>query len=173
MALVECPNCTGSVSNQAKTCPHCAHPLTHPLRTLGRTVFGVVMAVWIWSVLAGSPLGSPVSVGQDAVVLAGGSVPLVNDRETLARISGAQHGGAALTGLDLISTYKAFPITAGTRVHVLELGNAGVLLSTFKAARVEVIAPDAAMVALGALQGLDTLSPLTGWTAAQWLQPTP
>jgi predicted amidophosphoribosyltransferase len=30
MALTSCPACSGRVSDQAATCPHCGHPLRNP-----------------------------------------------------------------------------------------------------------------------------------------------
>ena len=71
-----------------------------------------------------------------------------------------------------MATYSAFPMTPGTRVTVLELGYTGRLL---KVARVQVVNPDSTVAALSGLHSLANVAggPVTGWTAAQWLQPVP
>ena len=105
MALVKCPECTGTVSDQAASCPHCGRPLreprkSHVVRTIARSfapallaaVFAVSLAASLWSWLSTSSIGSPVNVGAAAVVVPGGLAPLVNEQATLGRMASDQKG---------------------------------------------------------------------------------
>ncbi len=53
MALKKCPECNGSVSSSAKTCPHCGHPMTFGRRGI-EDAKDTVGAVWsfMWVALA-------------------------------------------------------------------------------------------------------------------------
>jgi len=56
MALKQCPECKGEVSDKATRCPHCG--FQHP-RTATKAIFGVflIIAALILSVLLAAALG--------------------------------------------------------------------------------------------------------------------
>lgn len=86
MAIIACPECTGSVSDTAIKCTHCGVQLRKPVRSLfgkivkfGFIAFNAIMALWLWSGM------SAASQGIDATT------------------SGAEHAGAVIgTGLGAI-----------------------------------------------------------------------
>ena len=188
MTLVQCPECQRSVSDHAATCPQCGRPLRAPSaprksqrsRNIGPVIGCAAAGAFVWWWISGSDIGSPVKVGQHAIVTAGGNASLADDPATLDRFLSAQRAGGSFTSAEAMLKYSVLPVSPGTRVHVLQLGFAG----SVRAARIEVPAETATQLALlhaTAVQGtLSTtglltalLSPQQGWTAAQWLQPAP
>jgi len=57
MALIECHECSGQVSDHARTCPHCGAPVIATIKRrqkaafmgLGiRLAFAAVIIIWLW-----------------------------------------------------------------------------------------------------------------------------
>ena len=76
MPLIDCPECSKSISSTAESCPSCGYPLTK--RSFGgnstrKVVLIVAMCLGVFGGIVGFAVGNPVSgaVGAAAVVISG------------------------------------------------------------------------------------------------------
>ena len=77
MTLVDCPECSQSISDAAQSCPSCGYPLNHPQGNSGRKVVLVIaLVLGLFGAIVGFTVGNPAFGAAGAVAVAVSGIKL-------------------------------------------------------------------------------------------------